>query len=383
MQSRISYFWKEPEARKGFRTGVSLHSHTHHSRESLSFVAQMATQYRAIQWYLERQQRKAANAGVEVDLSRACWTPPLSAREAHEVERGQIEETLGLEAIVSLSDHDNIHASNLLRVIPGLENTLVSVEWTMPYHESSFHLGIHNLPAERAAAVVRDLNEYTEQPRQERLGDILRSLNDDKSVLVVFNHPKWNLGFLEDQRFEFLLTDFLSRYSTFLHAFELNGLRTWRENQNVAKLAYGWNQPVISGGDRHGAEPNGNVNMTNAESFEEFVHEVRVQRVSNVMFMPQYADPLELRFFQTFMDVIREYPDKPEGAHKWDGRTLHPGHDGEMVPVATLWAKPPQFIETILGFAQRLEAGRAHQFWRKAGRNEALQLELLDGEQSA
>lgn len=380
MRNRISYLWKEADAKKAYRTGVSLHSHTHHSRESLSFVSILASRYRAVEWYLERHQLRAAKGGAGIDLFKACWTPPLTARDAHDLERRQIEEALGMEAIVSLSDHDNIDAATKLRVVPGFEDTTVSVEWTVPYRESIFHIGIHNLPPGDAASIMRTLASYTAEPRVDRLDGIFRYLNEQESALVVFNHPRWNLNFLEGSRFNFMLADFLSRYSTFIHAFELNGLRSWRENQDVAKLAYGWNQPVISGGDRHGREPNGNLNLTNASTFAEFAHEIRVRRVSHVMFMPQYADPIALRFVQTFLDVIREYPDKPEGAKKWDQRTLHPDRNGVLRPVAEQWGSPPYILERVFSLTRKLEGGPAQKLWRAAGRNEALCLRLMDTE---
>lgn len=380
MQSRISYFWKEPDARKPFSTGVSIHSHTNHSRESLSFVSILASRFATAEWYLERHQRKALRRGVAIDLFKACWTPPLSAREAHEVERKQIEDVLGLEALVSLTDHDNIDASTLLRVVPGFGNVPISVEWTIPFQECNFHFGIHNLPPKRAAAIMQDLAAYTRTPQLDRLGEIFRYLNEFEGVLIVFNHPMWNITFLAATRFNFLLTDFLARYSTFIHAFELNGLRSWKENREVAKLASGRNQIGISGGDRHGREPNGNVNMTNTTTIDEFVHEIRLERVSHVMFMPQYADPIALRFVQTFLDVIREYPEKPEGARKWDERTLHPDTDGVMRPVSAQWARPPYLIERIFHFARKLETGHASRLWRAAGRNEGVRLHLIEGE---
>jgi len=37
-RSSISYLWREPEAAKGFTTGVSLHSHTNQSKETLDFI---------------------------------------------------------------------------------------------------------------------------------------------------------------------------------------------------------------------------------------------------------------------------------------------------------------------------------------------------------
>jgi len=60
--------WKAPAVINRFRTGVSLHSHTLHSRETLDFI------YRA-----------AAQAPI-LDLSRGWWTPPLGPHDAWLVE---------------------------------------------------------------------------------------------------------------------------------------------------------------------------------------------------------------------------------------------------------------------------------------------------------
>ena len=68
---------------------------------------------------------------------------------------------------------------------------------------------------------------------------------------------------------------FCRRTAHYLHALELNGLRNWDENREVRRLAEKWNMLLISGGDRHGVEPNANINLTNATSFTEFVHEIR------------------------------------------------------------------------------------------------------------
>jgi len=50
------------------------------------------------------------------------------------------------------------------------------------------------------------------------------------------------------------LGTFLHRNGQFIHALELSGVRVWPENKEVTQIAAGWNQPVISGGDRHGCE---------------------------------------------------------------------------------------------------------------------------------
>ena len=159
---------------------------------------------------------------------------------------------------------------------------------------------------------------------------------------MVLNHPLWNLYQHEASRFRNLLDDLLGQYSAFIHAFEVNGLRTWKENQSVAELAYRWNQLVVSGGDRHGCEPNANVNITNAQSFSEFAHEVRVRRVSHVLFMPQYADPLGSRWLRLFLDATRYYPDMPRGAQSWDDRTFHPDANGACLPALFPLEPSPQ-----------------------------------------
>ena len=84
-------------------------------------------------------------------------------------------------------------------------------------------------------------------------------------------------------------------------------------------------------------EPNANVNLTRATSFTEFVHEVRRERQSHVLFMPQYAEPWKHRILQSTLDAIRDYPDFPEGSRWWDERVYHPDADGAIQPSEQLW----------------------------------------------
>ena len=37
--STVSYLWRDQSAPRGFRAGVSLHSHTNQSQETLDFLA--------------------------------------------------------------------------------------------------------------------------------------------------------------------------------------------------------------------------------------------------------------------------------------------------------------------------------------------------------
>jgi hypothetical protein len=129
------------------------------------------------------------------------------------------------------------------------------------------------------------------------------------------------------------VNEFLAVYGQYVHALELNGLRDWKENREASTLAGKWNQLVISGGDRHGVEPNANVNLTRAGSFTEFVHEVRRERQSHVLFMPQYAEPWKHRILQSTLAAIRNYPDFPEGSRLWDERVYHPDAEGVIRPL--------------------------------------------------
>jgi hypothetical protein len=149
-----------------------------------------------------------------------------------------------------------------------------------------------------------------------------------------------------------LVNEFLAVYGQYIHALELNGLRDWKENREAATLAGKWNQLIISGGDRHGIEPNANVNLTRAASFTEFVNEVRRERQSHVLYMPQYAEPWKHRILQSTLDAIRDYPHFPEGARRWDQRVFHPDVNGEMRPLSEIWAGEkkcaPTWITAIL-----------------------------------
>jgi len=307
-KSTISYLWRDAQAPHGFRTGVSLHSHTNQSTETLDFLANLGNQFSVLRPMLSRLERRSEEKyGIKINYAGAYWTPPMTPRLAFDLERTQIEK-LNLAGMVSITDHDTISAPMLLRTVPSARQIPVSVEWSAPYGEQSFHLGIHNLPSARATAWMDTLADYTAHPNPARLTEILSALHAEPNVLVVFNHPLWDLYLIGKDRHQFLVNEFLQKNGTFLHALELNGLRHWEENRATRHLAESWNMLLISGGDRHGVEPNANINLTNASTFTEFVHEIRREQKSNLLFMPQYAEPWKHRILQSTIDAIRNYP---------------------------------------------------------------------------
>src|SRR5580704_12728068 len=121
---------------RAFRTGVSLHSHTEHSRERLGDLPRYLERMPVVAQFLEwERKRYRAGTGRPLDFSRAYWRGPLCARSAHDIERRQIE-GLGLRAIVSLTDHDTIQAGLLLQSGRANGEIPVSVEWTVPYERT-------------------------------------------------------------------------------------------------------------------------------------------------------------------------------------------------------------------------------------------------------
>jgi hypothetical protein len=359
MSQTVSYLWREPKAVEGFKAGVSLHSHTNQSKETLDFIAELSTEWGLLQPVLRWLERRSIEyTGIRPDYARSYWTPPLTPKLAFDVERTQIEDKLQLPAMVSLTDHDDIQAPLLLRSLTSARQIPVSVEWTVPYGPaeapSAFHLGIHNLPSATGAEWMARMQAFTAIPQAERpaalLRDMLAELDELPGALIVFNHPLWDLYRIGKEKHRFLVNDFLAVYGQFVHAIELNGLRNWDENREVTELAAKWNQILISGGDRHGVEPNANLNLTRATSFTGFVQEVRRERQSHVLFMPQYAEPWKHRILNSTLAAVRDYPEFPEGSKRWDERVFHPDAEGKMRPLAELWFRggAPVYLHALI-----------------------------------
>jgi hypothetical protein len=372
-RTKLHLLWRDRSCPDRFLTGVSLHSHTLHSRESMSFVPRYTAGVPVLANAMRRQEaRYQERCGRALDYGRAFWRPPLAAREAMDLEKSQIQE-LGLKPLVSLSDHDDIQAGALLSVMDS--DVPISVEWTVPFGASFFHVGIHNLPAGESQSIMSELAQVTSNPTRERVREILGGMASFKETLIVWNHPAWDearIGSIEHAQ---LLGQFLERFGEFIHAFELNGLRPWSENRHVMRIAAQSGHPLISGGDRHGLEPNANLNLTNASTFAEFVDEIRTDRISDVLFMPQYREPLRVRMIETMLDIVRDYPEFPADRRRWSDRVFYEQSDGAIRPLSALWNGDGPWV--VKWFLHGLRAAKSQQV-----RN-ALKLALADGQEIA
>jgi hypothetical protein len=352
-ETKLSCFWHGPDLGRDTQAAVSLHGHTNRSKESLQLIPELARKGPMLHEALEKQCRKSR---IPVDFARAYWTPPLSPELAYETEKDQIENTVGLKSLISLTDHDTIEAPLLLRTARETAQTPISLEWSVPYAGTIFHLGVHNLPSEQAQAIMDDLAAYTGNPDEARLMELLAMLDAFPEVLVVFNHPLWTQTCVGVHRDDKALERFLTCAVQFLHAFEINATRSTKENNLVRQLAEQWQRPLVAGGDRHGCEASGALNLTSAETFCEFVSEIRLEQCSHVLLMPQYTEPVSVRTTRTLLDVIRNYPDYPIGSQRWDERIFHPdANGGPDRPISTLWKAPPKYVEQILSGIRLLE----------------------------
>lgn len=316
---------------KSAKTGVSLHCHTEHSREMLDFIPHYAEKLPIIAYFWRKERDNyLKREGKGIDFSSAYWSPPLPPEAVYQIEKEQINGS-GLTAIVSLTDHDSIDAT--LKVNEGAENTHapISMEWTVPYEYGFFHVGVHNLPKGRAEELTKTLLDYTfSEPdhTNEQLTEMFAMLNDLPNVLVVLNHPLWDIELVGKERHEALLKDFIRTHGRWIHAFEINGFRSWSENKAVIELAEALGMPIATGGDRHGCKPNTVINLTNAATFDEFVEEVRVDKRSEVVLMPEYEQPLHSRQLQSFSEILKLYPEYPDGRKKWFDRVYFDIGDG-------------------------------------------------------
>ncbi len=356
----VRFLWRDPHPARGFEAAVSLHGHTMHSEECLSFLPRylhLAPGISQIAGYYERRRR--------IDFGRAWWTPPLSPASAMALERAQIA-GLGLRPMVSLTDHDNIEAGLSLGITGDPAEIPLSVEWTVPYGKTFFHLGIHNIPRRASGAWMAGMAEYTAKPREEALPAILDSFAGEREALIVLNHPFWLEEGVVDSEHRLELERILGRCGERFGAFELNGTRPWRENAETIELARSQGRPVIAGGDRHACEPSACLNLTNARSFGEFVAEIRAG-YSSILFLPHYREPMAQRVLEAARDILRFYPEYP-GRERWSDRIFYREEDGKARSVT----------EICDGSAPRLVSGTASaiQFFAGARFRPALRMVL-------
>jgi hypothetical protein len=320
---------------RNYRAAVSLHAHTHHSKEVLADLPAYIVRIPVVAHLFERAVRgHEEREGHSLDFTKGWWHPPVTPRAVFQSEVAQIEK-LQLAPLVSVTDHDDITACLELQALYNPVCAPVSFEWTARWGAGYFHFGIHNLPVDLAALWFARLAEQTRCGGEDRLRDLLVALSSEPDVLVVLNHPLWDLADVGRAAHERGLAQLLNRFRSCIHALELNGFRSWSENEATCQLSAEVGVPVISGGDRHACAPNAMLNLTHARTFAEFVEEVRAG-VSEVLIMPEYRENLAVRKLAAAAEVLRRYPTYPPERQKWTDR-VSCEHEGEVRPLSHHW----------------------------------------------
>lgn len=366
-------------------TAASLHCHTHFSKEVLTFIPYYASRIPVVSDYFRRAlEQYERSHGASLDFGKAWWTPPVTPRQVIDIETQQIEQRLGLRAMVSITDHDDIEAGLLMQVLDTPRQHPISMEWTVPYGGGFFHVGVHNLPREQATAITSELLKYTNaEPSARNLVELFDLLNQYPSILVVLNHPFWDIEMIGEEQHRRCLREFIGEYRNQIHALEINGFRKWQENELTIALAAEIGLPVVSGGDRHGCQPNTLLNLTKASSFDEMVSEIRDDAHSEIVVMPEYRDSMLMRIFEIVAEVIGHYPDHILGRSYWSDRVffaLDASSPEEMVqlarPLSHYWPNGgPGWVKGSLWLLRRLGSKHLKAALRRARAPQRLGLE--------
>ena len=351
-ETRVSSLKEAVGRVQGFQSAISLHSHTHYSKENLRLLPHYATRLpvvgRLVQLRLKDYEERH---GRPLDFKRAYWTPPASPCDVLASETSQIEESLGLAALVSITDHDSIEAGLFLQQQRAAALIPISVEWTIPFAGNTFHVGVHCLPPDRATEIMRELAQYTAEPREEMLAELFILLERSPETLLILNHPCWDFMKVGSAKHDASLQEFMARWRQHLHALEVNGMRSWLENQEVVNMAEAYELPAVAGGDRHGLRPNTLLNLSPAKTWGDFAGEIRECRRSEILVMPSYEEPVPLRDLATLADALRYYPDYPNCRRRFTDRVFADTEGCGPQPLSFYWAedeaRQPPWLQAV------------------------------------
>ena len=340
-QTRLHILDKAKDLGKEAKTGISLHCHTLHSKEMLDFVPYYAAKLPVVSYFWEKECRLyLEREGKLPNFSTGYWSPPLTGHEVFQSEKEQINRA-GLEAVISITDHDCIKANLEINEQTPNSQAPISMEWTVPFEYAFLHVGVHNLPPEQAIDITKQLLDYSfssESPDNKKLHEIFAMLSEIPEVLVVLNHPVWDIEMIGNERHLLLLKHFITEHGKWIHAFEVNGFRSWSENQTVIEMAETLGFPLVTGGDRHCCQTNTVINLTNSKTFAEFAEEIRVDKYSEIVLMPEYREPLNSRQISSIAQILKNYPEFPEGRQRWFDRVHIDTDDGfGLRPLSAHW----------------------------------------------
>jgi hypothetical protein len=81
------------------------------------------------------------------------------------------------------------------------------------------------------------------------------------------------------------------------------------------------------------------VNLTTVSTFDEFVEQVRHDRLSQVVLMPHHREPLPWRQLQSFGEILTLYPDFAEDRRNWTQRVFVKIDERGLKPLSFFWKR--------------------------------------------
>jgi hypothetical protein len=115
--------------------------------------------------------------------------------------------------------------------------------------------------------------------------------------------------------------EYLGRLPSYIAKFPIGSYILEREIGRLHLYEAMLGVPVVSGGDRHGCEANAVLNLSRAQSFEEFVDELSKQKQSEILLMPQFFEPLQLRLIENAWHALADAPGEFARRH-WMSRVF-------------------------------------------------------------
>lgn len=178
----------------------------------------------------------------------------------------------------------------------------------------------------------------------------------------MLNHPLWDIEMLGNLQHQILLSDFLAEHGHSINAFEINGFRSWSENKAVIEMAETLGYPLVSGGDRHCCQTNSVINVTNSKTFSEFVEEIRVDRRSEIVLLPEYRKPLVSRQISSIAQILKNYPEFSENRRNWLDRVFVDANDDSgLRPLSFHWKRGgPKWLRRSIQTLKVLNHPAAH-----------------------
>ena len=229
---------------------------------------------------------RAAVHGLPRGLLARYWCPALSPKQVFESETAQAADRWR-GRLVSIADHARSPQSRRAGHRRPSGSCPISTEWRSPSRGSIFHLGIHDMPAASAAAMLHEFKAFTANPVERELTEEPPRVGDAARVaLTVLNHPLGMRISTPDQSRLHSRTSLRPYAQESLHATEINGYRRHADNKSVIQLRTRSGPSPCGRGDRHDDAANVMLDVTSGLDFDEFVQEVQRDGVADTVVVP-------------------------------------------------------------------------------------------------